>query len=447
LDIAPDLRLLAFTIAVAGLTAVLFGLAPAIRGTSLGVHSAWKEQDRGTLRGTHRMAFGKALVAGQVALSLVLLAGAGMFVVSLRNLLNVDAGFNRNNVLLVSLDLQEAVPQARRAAAYDEVLHQLQALPGVSSVAASVLQPIGSAGWAQGVDPEGYTPKTRRDSQLFLNRVSADYFRTFGTALVAGRAFNERDTRSSPLALIINESAARQFFGTSNAVGRTVRMNRLGSRTLKDAYEVVGVVRDTKYNRMDEAPRRIGYLAFGQDPEPGSSVRLAVRSDTNMDALVPAVRAAILGVQRDAALEFSSFETRVNDSLLQPRLVAVLSSIFGVLALLLAVVGLYGVTAYSVARRRGEIGIRIALGAQRGTVVRLMLRDIGILLLAGLTAGALISLGAGKLIATLLYGLKPGDLRVLGGAALLLCTVTALAAYLPARRAARIDPMAALREE
>ncbi|QOY88585.1 ABC transporter permease [Paludibaculum fermentans] len=447
LDTSPDLRLLAFTIAVAGLTAVIFGLAPAIRGTRLGVHTALKEQDRGTLRGTQRMALGKALVAGQVALSLVLLAGAGMFVVSLRNLLNVDAGFDRNNVLLVGLNLQEAVPQARRAALYQEVLQRLESTPGVASVASSLFQPIGSSGWAQGVEPEGFTPKSRRDSLLFLNRVSPGFFRTFGTALLAGREFNERDTLTAPLGLIINETSARQFFGTTNAVGRTIRMNKPGSRTEKDSYEVVGVVKDTKYNRMDEAPRRIGYLALWQDPEPGTSIRLAIRSGSSIETLVPAVRAAILGVQRDAALEFSSFEARVNDSLLQPRLVAVLSSIFGALALLLAVVGLYGVTAYSVARRRGEIGIRIALGAQRGSVVWLVLRDVGALLLAGLLAGTLISLGAGKLVGTLLYGLKPGDPLVLSSAAILLCTVTALAAYVPARRAARIDPMTALREE
>ncbi|MGJ5816978.1 ADOP family duplicated permease [Paludibaculum fermentans] len=447
LDTSPDLRLLAFTIAVAGLTAVIFGLAPAIRGTRLGVHSALKEQDRGTLRGTHRLGLGRALVAGQVALSLVLLAGAGMFAMSLRNLLTLDAGFTRRNVLLVGLDLQEAVPQARRAAVYQEILHRVESIPGVASAASSVLQPIGSAGWAQGVEPEGYTPRSRRDSQLFLNRISPEFFRTFGTALVSGRAFSDRDTLSSPLVMVINESAALRFFGSSNAVGRTIRMSKPGSRTEKDSYEVVGVVQDTKYNRLDEAPRRIGYLAFWQEPEPGSSIRLAVRSDVSMEALAPAVRDRILGVQRDAALEFSSFEARVNDSLLQPRLVAVLSSIFGGLALLLAVVGLYGVTAYSVARRRGEIGIRIALGAQRGSVVWLMLRDVGALLLCGLVIGIAISLGAGKLIGTLLYGLKPGDSRVLGGAALLLCAVTALAAYVPARRAARIDPMVALREE
>lgn len=444
LDVTPDWRLLGFTMLIGVATALLFGWMPALRGTRIHAQAGLKEHDSG---GAPRLGLGRALVAGQVALSLVLLAGAGLFAASLRNLLTVDAGFNRHNVLLIGLDLPQTVQPQRRAALYDQMLRRLRASPGAVSVAASVLQPIGRAGWAQNVEPEGYTPRSRRDGQLFLNRVSPGFFQTFGTPLLRGRDFDERDTLSSQGAMLINESAARQFFGTPNAVGRIIRMNKPGSRTEKASLVVIGVVKDTKYNRMDEASRRIGYLAAAQDPEPGASLRLAVRSDASLDVLVPAVRAEILAIHQEVALEFSTLEMRVNDSLLQPRLIALLSSVFGALALLLAVVGLYGVTAYSVQRRRGEIGIRIALGAQRWAVVRLMMRDVALLMAAGVPVGLLLAVAAGRVAGSLLFGLRADDARLLAAASAVLCGAAGLAAYLPARRAARIDPMAALREE
>jgi putative ABC transport system permease protein len=241
-------------------------------------------------------------------------------------------------------------------------------------------------------------------------------------------------------AIVVNESAARQFFGAANPLGKTIGID-------KDTYQIVGVVKDTKYNRINEQTRRIGYLAGGQDAEPGPNIRYTLRSDVPPETLIPAARAAIVDVNRGISLEFRNLESQVSESLLLPRTVASLASIFGSLALLLAMVGLYGITSYAVTRRKGEIAIRMALGAPRASVVRLMLRDMVVLLALGIAAGLAASLAAGRLVTSLLFGVRPGEPLPLAGAVLILAAATAVAAYVPARRAARLDPMAALREE
>ncbi|MGD0666772.1 MAG: ABC transporter permease [Bryobacteraceae bacterium] len=447
IGVAPDLRVLAFTIAVAILTALLFGLAPAIRGTRGGLNHALREGERGNLRGSSRFRLGAALVAGQIALSLVLLVGAGLFLGTLRNLLTVDPGFSRHNILLVSVDLPPATPTAQRIRTYREILSRLQAIPGVASAARSVLTPISPAGWAQLTYPEGFAAKSPRDTLVFFNRVSAGYFKTMKTPLLMGRDFRERDDLNSARVMIVNQSTARRFFGSANPIGKTIGLDKPGAKGERELYQIIGVVKDAKYNRIDEEPRSIAYLACEQDSEPGPRLRYTLRSDGPVETLIPSVRAAVSGVNRDISLEFRDFETQVNESLLRQRLVALLSSIFGSLALLLAVVGLYGVTAYTAARRKGEIGIRMALGAQRRSVIWLMLRGVGILLAAGISLGLAVSLALGRLVASLLYGIKPNAPAELAGAALILALAAAVAAYVPARRAARLNPMAALREE
>lgn len=279
---------------------------------------------------------------------------------------------------------------------------------------------------------------------LFLNRVSEHYFETMRTPVLAGRAFDSRDDLTAPLAIVINESAARHFFGGANPIGKTIAMKE---RTGTDLYRVIGVAKDAKYNRLNEPQRHIGYLAAAQDTGPSPSLNYSVRGQGRVDALIPSVRAAFSGVNRDIALEFRDLETQVNESLLRPRMVALLSTIFGSLALLLAIVGLYGITNYAVAQRRSEIGIRIALGAQPRSVIWLMLRDVAILAVAGVALGLAGSLAAGHLVVSLLFGVRFNDPMQLAGAGLTLAVAIALAAYLPARRAAQGDPMAALRQE
>jgi len=348
--------------------------------------------------------------------------------------------------MAISADVQQtAIPVAQSANTYREILDRLRALPGVTAAATAMLTPLNPEGWAEPVSPEGMTAQSKRDALMFFNRVSSGYFATLRTPLLLGRDFNDRDTLKSPKVMIVNESAARQFFGAANPIGKTIG---LGPRTPGNAvFQIVGVVKDAKYNRINEPDRRIGYFAAGQDAEPQPRIQFTLRSDMPAETLVPAARAAILSVNRGVSLEFRSLETQVNESILQPRIVALLSSVFGGLALLLAMVGLYGITSYAVTRRKGEIAIRMALGAPREAVVWLMLRDVVALLAIGMAAGLAASLAAGGLVTSLLFGVQPRDPVHLAGAAAILAAATAAAAYLPARRAARLDPMAALREQ
>jgi predicted permease len=446
LDTAPDLRALAFTMGVAVLTGLLFGLAPALRATSVSPNNVMKEHARGTVGS--RFNLGRALVTGQVALSLMLLVGAGLFLGTLRNLLSIDLGFSRHNILLVRAGLMQTnVPKAQRPRVYREIVGRLRAIPGVSSVSSSVLTPIGNDEWDRVVDPEGYSPRGEYDTQVYFNRVSPGYFETMRTPLLLGRDFSGQDDTGAPKVMLIGESAARRFFGQANPIGKTIRVNAEDSHGEKDVYQVIGVVKDAKYEAVNEELLLSVYIACAQDTDPWPEVNFEVRTERPVETFIPAVRAAIGEVNRGISLEFRNFETQVNDSLLQPRMVALLSAFFGGLALLLAMIGLYGVTAYGVARRQAEIGIRMALGAQPGSVVWLVLREVAAMLAIGTVLGLGASLAAGRLVAGLLYGVKSYDAAPLAIAAVVLGIATGIAAYLPAHRAARLDPMAALREE
>lgn len=450
LDMTPDLRVLAFTTAVAVLTAILFGFAPALRASTVRPNDALKEIARGSISGASRSYFRKALVMIQVALSLVLLVGAGLFLTTFRNLLATDMGFNPHHVLLVSASVPQAeFPSARRVILFEQILERLRALPGVHSASSSGATPIQESVWNEYVYPEGYTSKSEDDTLVYLNRVSPGYFQTLQIPLLLGRDFSDSDNLAGPKVMIISESTARDFFGSASSIGKTINLDRPGLRhgNKLDLYIVVGVVKDIKYRRVDESSLKTAYLLFAQDEEPGPDAQFEIRSSVPLSSITPAVQTAIADVTADASLTFRSFDSQVRDSLLQPRLVALLSTFFGALALILATVGLYGLTSYGVARRRGEIGIRIALGAQRSSVVWLVLTDVVFTLAVGTCIGIIVSLFAGKLVSKMLYGLKPGDPLMLILPAIVLGAAAILAGYVPARRAARLDPMSALREE
>jgi putative ABC transport system permease protein len=444
LDTAPDLRVLVFTIGMAVLTGLLFGLAPALRATSVSPNNALKEHSRGMAAG--QSGLGRALVTGQVALSLMLLVGAGLFLGTFRNLLGTDLGFTRHNVLLVrAAAMASNIPKDQRPRMYDEILDRLRVIPGVISASSSAMTPIGGGVWNNFIEPEGYTPKGEDDTIVYFNRVSPGYFATMRTPLLLGRDFSARDDAGAPKVMVIGESAARRFFGSAGAIGKTIRTESTPGK--HDAYQVIGVVKDIKYEEVDETPHLSVYLASAQDQRSLPDVNFEVRTAGPVEPFIPAVRAAIGEVNRGISLECRNLETQVNDSLLQPRMVALLSAFFGGLALLLAMIGLYGVTAYGVARRQAEIGIRMALGAQPGSVVWLVLREVAAMLAIGTAIGLGASLAAGRLVASLLYGVKPHDAAPLVVAAIVLGIATGIAAYLPAHRAARLDPMTALREE
>jgi predicted permease len=452
LNLTPDLRVFGFTIGAALATALLFGLLPAWRATRLELEPALRENARGAVGGATRFQPGKVLVVSQIALSLVLLVGAGLFLGTLRNLLTVDAGFTSHNVLLVAADFrQSGVARDQRTRTVQQILDRVRALPGVAAAATSAIVPLSGGGWAENVRPVGVALASgSQDSLLFLNRVSPGYFHTLRTPLVEGRDFDARDQAQARKVMILNETAARRFFGTANALGRALGVPQdatPGGTAKEELYEVIGVVHDAKYAQLDEAARPTGYFALAQDADPRPGVNFEIRSRGAIETVIPGVRSALTDVNRDVSLEFSNFETLAGESLLQPRMVAVLSAAFGLLALLLAALGLYGVTNYAAVRRKGEIGVRLALGEPRSSIVRLMLRDAVVLLALGLAGGVAASLALGRLVTGLLYEVRPNDPAELAGAVFVLAAAAGLAAYLPARRASRLDPMAALREE
>ena len=386
-----------------------------------------------------------APVIGQVALSLMLLVGAGLFLGTLRNLLTTDLGFSLHNVLLVRADMMQTnVPKEQRPRVYREIVERLRGVPGVQSASSSVMTPIGRGQWDSEVSPEGYSPNGKDDTLVYFNRVSPGYFATMRQPVLLGRDFSAHDDAGAPMAMLITESVARRFFAHANPIGKTIRAEGSGKQGV---YQVIGVVKDAKYAAVDEGLTLTVYIACAQDTNPRPSVNFEVRTAGPVESFVPAVRAAIGEVNRGISLEFRNFETQVSDSLLQPRMVALLSAFFGGLALLLAMIGLYGVTAYGVARRQAEIGIRMALGAQPGSVIWLVLREVAVMLAVGTLLGLGASLAAGRFVASLLYGVKPHDAAPLAIAAVVLGIAAGVAAYLPAHRAARLDPMAALREE
>lgn len=444
-DLAPDAAVLLFTTGAAVVTGLLFGLVPALRATSVAPNSVLKENARGTV-GT-RFRLGKALVAVQVALSLVLLVAAGLFLGSLRNLIRKGTGFEEDRVLMAHVDTLEKVPAAQRRALYEGLAERFRGLSGVEAAAGAAITPMRGMQWNNEVHPQGYQPKSRRDLVVWFNEVTPDYFLTMRTPLVMGRDFGPGDTAGSAKVMIVNESTARHFFGRTSPVGKTMEIDAGPPPARREAYVVVGVVRDAVYSRVREEDSRTVYLALSQNKEPWPSFSFLLRTKGDPSALAPGVRGVLKAAHPGLALEMRALKEVVGEGLVQERTVALLSGFFGGLALVLAMIGLYGVNAYSVERRQAEIGIRMALGASRGSVVRLVMRDVGLVLAAGIGLGLSGALAAGRLVESLLYGVKPADGRTLAGCSLLLVAAALFAAWLPARRAARLDPVTALREE
>jgi putative ABC transport system permease protein len=444
--LAPDRGVFLFTAALAMLTCLLFGLAPALRATHLAPATAIRAGGRSMTAGRERFSLRRALVATQVALSLVLLVGALLFVRSLRNLLTTDAGFKAEGVLAVGMDFGRAqFPKERRQAVYRDLHDRLAALPGVVSAAQVFFTPVSGSGWNDDIGPDGATAASS-GKESFFNRVGPGYFRTIGTNLVAGREFDEHDTVSSPKVAIVNEMFARKFFGGANPVGHTFHLEAEAGNP-EPLFQIVGLVRNTKYYELREDFKAIGFLPIAQDDDPGNGATFVLRMAGSPGGLMSAVKAAVAAVSPAIGIEFRPLSAQIQDSLLRDRLMATLSGAFGLLAGLLATLGLYGVIAYMVERRRNEIGVRMALGADRARVVRLVLREAMLLLAVGLTAGVVIALWAGRAAATLLFGLQPYDPVSMAAAAALLAVIALAASYGPARRAAALEPMVALREE
>jgi predicted permease len=440
-----DARLIACTALLCLLVSVLFGLAPAFRSSKLALTAALKER---SARVGGRFALGKALVVVQVALSLVLLVGAGLLVRTLRNLQAQEVGFDRENLLLVwAAPVRTGRTLPALADFAKTVQERLSSLPGVLSASVSnggVLDGSVSGGRSNSetLSFEAKAPKPGLVVRSVL--VTPGFFATIGTPLVAGRDFTEQDTADAPQVAIVNETLARFFFGNENPVGK--RFNARGGAGFP--IEIVGVVKDAKLGTPRDQ-RGAWYFPYPQDTR---LLRLnwciAVRTAGQPTMLATSVRQALTELDPNLpVLKVATVEGQLAHVLAQERLMALLAGFFGVLALLLACLGLYGVIAYAVARRTGEIGIRLALGATPASVLRMMLKESLWLVLAGIALGVPAALAVTRLISARLFGVSPTDPLTLALAVLLLLLVAALGALLPARRAARVDLLVALRAE
>ena len=439
-----DLRVLAFTAAVAVGTCLLFGLLPALRATRIAPAEAMRAGGRGLTSGRERFGLRRALVVAQVALSLVLLVGALLFARSLQNLLAVNAGIRPEGLTTVDVDLKQAhYPKERLEVVHRELLEKLRSTPGVVSAARALLSPLSGGGWDENTWADGSTAK---HIDCFFNVISPDYFRTMGTPFVSGRDFDERDTAGSVKVAIVNEAFAKAIFGAANPLGRSFR-NEGPAGQPDPIFQVVGVVRNAKYYEVRDDFQPVAYWPMEQKDLPDSETNIVVRSAVGPGETARLITAAVAQVNPEIGLQFDTVTRRIQASLLRDRLMAMLAGGFGLLAGLLATLGLYGVIAYMVARRRNEIGVRVALGANRGRVMRLVLGEAMALLAVGLAVGTGLALWAGRAASSLLFDLKPYDPATLAAAIVLLAVVALAASYWPAQRAARLEPMAALREE
>ncbi len=446
LDLRPDPLVLGFTGGSSFLATILFGLAPALRATRVDLTPALKER-AGRLGGQRsRLELGKALVVSQVTLSLLLLFGAALFVRTLENLEHVDPGFNRKNVLMFDIDATKSGYQgAAVARLYKEVLERIEAIPGVRSASLAETAPItGGGGWDNSAWVQGYTPQPDENMTVYLNSVSPKYFETLGTPLLLGRDFGPQDTESAPKVALINQTMARYFFGNSNPIGK--KFGWWGEDRNKLQIEIIGVVKDAKYETLREQIPRTAYLDCFQ-ATPGS-MTFEIRTSLKPATVVSQVGSEIRAIDKDIRFGgFKTLEEHVDESLGHERLMATLSSLFGILSMLLACVGLYGVMAYAVERRTNEIGIRMALGARQMDVLWMVLRETLLLVLIGVAIGVPAALTGARLISSMLYAVRAIDPVTFVGASLALISVALLAAYIPAQRATKVDPMVALRYE
>ncbi len=445
LKVSPDWRIFAFTGTVSLLACVFAGLAPGLSAGRVSVNPALKEVRTG---GGHR-SLGRILVVAQLAISMTLLVGASLFIRTLVKLYSVDTGIRTGGVLIFGVSAKHHFPPARSVEIQDAIVSRLQSLPGVTFASAADVLPLGGGLWTRSVQVDGYIFRPGEDDTVAFNAIAPKYFAVTGTPLLLGRDFNERDEVGASHVAIVNESFVREFFAGQPPLGKRVTSNKV-------KYEIVGVVSDAKYESLRKGVPRAMYIPWVQQGEMGPSngtqpmvysylarvasgdpMRLAPLMDRAIPEIEPAMR---MRTPR-------TFQDHVNQSTLNERMMATLGGFFGLLALILACLGIFGILAFQVSRRINEIGVRVALGATRGNIVRLVMREVVLLLLPGCAVGAVAAAGLTRFANSMLFGVTATDPTAFLLAAGALAAVTLAAGFLPALRASRVEPMAALRCE
>ncbi len=445
LDIGIDVRMLGFTALAAVVTTLIFGVAPTIVAASTPPMSSLQDVGRGNT--SRRQAFvSNALVLAQVTLSLLLVVGAGLFVRTFVSLTDVQLGFVPERALVLSLGAtRTGLEPTQRAALYTSIRDRALQVPGVTHAGLSVITPVSGSTWNNSLVFAHLPDLPESERIVDFNHVTPGWFATYGTVITRGRDFDARDRLGAPIVALVNEAFVRKYFPDRDPVGQRVQEEG-GPQRPGETIEIIGVVQDAVYRTPREPFGPTMYRAFEQQATAGSSTWLTLRT-TREDAatLQRDLTEAIRGVNADVTVAYRPLGDYVHAALAQERLIAMLSGFFGALALLLAALGLYGLTAYAVVRRRGEIGIRLALGATPGRVIRGILTRTGLLVGSGIALGGLASWWLSRFVSTLLFGLEPTDPVTIAGAMLILAAVSAVAGWIPARRAATVHPAEALR--
>lgn len=441
-----DLRLLLFTIALSVVTGLLFGVMPALKATRLNLEATLREQGSSVSGGLSQVRFRKGLVVSQVVLTTVLLVGAGLFARSLNNLRHLDLGLRPDNIFTFSIapELNGYTPE-RTIALFDQLHQNLAALPGVESLSESVMAAFTDSTAGSNITVDGYQANEGEDMNVSQNYIGPDYFSTMGIPLLEGREFRASDTASSPKVAIINETMARRFFANRSPIGSRFAFGA-GDKTRPD-IEIVGVVKDSKHATVREERGPFVCLPYSQLKSIGE-ISFYVKAKQDVAAMTTVARRELAQLDGNLPVfRIKTLEGQIDESIFNDKFLTFLSMCFALLAALLASIGLYGVMAYTVTRRTREIGIRMALGATRGIVSWLILREVVVLAVIGLVVGLPAAYGLGRFTESLLFGVKATDPLVFAGAGLLLISATLLGGYLPARKAASIDPLVALRCE
>jgi predicted permease len=444
LSTSPDARVLAYNFAISIAAALLFGLVPAIQATRPELATVLKDEAGNLSTASGQVRFRKGLVVAQIALSLLLLIGAGLFTRSLYNLRELNPGFVTENLMTFKVDPSLVGYQKERALAlYERVQQSIAAIPGVRSASMATVAVLTGDRNISTVRLEGYEAKEGEDMNPDINEIGPGYFTTMRIPILLGREFTPADRLGAPKVAVVNETMAKKYFG-GNPLGRKLAF---GGRSKVIDIEIVGVVKDQKSNNLREEIPRFVYVPVLQRENP-SQIAFYARTDIDPAQMANALRREVQRVDANMPVtELKSMEVQVSESLFVERLVAMLSAFFGLLATVLAAIGLYGVMAYTVARRTREIGVRMALGAERSVVLWMVMKEVALLALIGVLIGLPAAVGLGRYVQSQLFGLEPTDPFTLGLATLSLVIVAFFAGYIPADRATRIDPMIALRYE